>query len=167
MYLTTTTMNAMVLLPVDIQGVVVSYLDDIEDSTNLMDCYGWGLACLKGNRTMVESSLGNFTFSALTWIYENMHIDPSADNNYAIIQTSSLGKIECVRLLLKDPRVDPSDRGSEALICASEYGHAEVVRLLLADPRVDPSVDNHFPLQIAAANGHGAVARLLANAMCT
>ena len=58
------------------------------------------------------------------------HIDPSADDNYAIRFASSNGHLEVVKILLADPRVDPSADDNFAIRYASYRGHLEVVKLL-------------------------------------
>lgn len=88
-------------------------------------------------------------------------VNPSADDNYAILSASYLGQTEVVRLLLQDERVDPSARDNYAIRSASEKGNAEVVRLLLQDKRVDPSAKDNDAIQRASENGHTEVVELL------
>ena len=96
-------------------------------------------------------------------------VDPSVNNNEAIIVASKYGQIEVAKALVKDKRVDPSANNNQAIIDAStasdlnaelfryieypwqveghretakmenEFRHMEVIELLLQDPRVDPS----------------------------
>ena len=70
-------------------------------------------------------------------------------------------KIECLKLLLQDPRVDPSDDDNYAIRWTSYNGHTECVRLLLQDPRVDPSARANDAIQGASENGHTECVRLL------
>ena len=42
-------------------------------------------------------------------LLQDPRVDPSYQNNYAIILASENGHVEVVKLLLQDPRVDPND----------------------------------------------------------
>jgi ankyrin repeat protein len=69
------------------------------------------------------------------------HIDPSTNNNQAIINASERGFSEIVDILLADKRVDPTDGGelgysNAALQEASREGHFEVMESLLNHPLV-------------------------------
>jgi hypothetical protein len=89
-------------------------------------------------------------------------VDPSAQNNEAIIWASRNGHTEVVRLLLAHPKVDLSADDNEAIRLASYYGHTtEVVRLLLADPKVDPSDWDNYAIGQASYYGYIEVVRLL------
>jgi ankyrin repeat protein len=66
-------------------------------------------------------------------------LDPSFENNQAIIEAANNGNMVLFKLLLEDPRVDPSDQSNLALISAASRGHDDILQLLLQDPRVDPS----------------------------
>lgn len=70
-------------------------------------------------------------------------VDPSANDNEAIIEACQKHGYEIIELLLEDPRVDPSARDNEALITACVGRNFPVVRLLLKDIRVDPSARNN------------------------
>ena len=63
-------------------------------------------------------------------------VDPSDQDNIALIMASELGYIEIVELLLSDSRVDPSDQINRAIFSASQRGHLNIVRRLLQDSRV-------------------------------
>jgi len=76
---------------------------------------------------------------AVKLLLSDYGVDPSAQDNDAVIYASSNEHLEIVRLLLKDDRVDPSARDNIALVCASQNGYLEIVKLLLSDDRVDPS----------------------------
>ena len=101
-------------------------------------------------------------------------IDPSLKNNEAIRLAAGNGRLEVVKILLKDPRVDPSDNNNHAIRYASANGlalqgglgsaeHVEVVKVLLADrqagracandSRVDPTACNNSAIGYASANG--------------
>lgn len=63
-------------------------------------------------------------------------IDPSMDNNQAIIEASSMDHNEVVKMLLQDPRVDPSI-DSIILLNICQNGHIDTIRILLQDTRID------------------------------
>ena len=71
------------------------------------------------------------------------------------------GRLEMVKILLKDPRVDPSGDNNYSIRRASKNGHLEIVKLLLQDPRVDPSDRNNYSIKVASENGHIKIVRLL------
>ena len=89
------------------------------------------------------------------------HVDPSANDNYAIRLASHYGQFEVVKILLADKRVDPSADDNFAIRWASRYGHLEVVKILLLDKRVDPCVCHNFAIQMASHNGHLEVVKIL------
>ena len=70
-------------------------------------------------------------------------------------------KIECLKLLIQDPRVDPSANDNFAIRNASAHGHTECVKLLLQDSRVDPSARDNYAIREASKNGHTECVRLL------
>lgn len=64
-------------------------------------------------------------------------LDPSGDDNQALLQAVVHNQIEIVELLLKDKRVDPTGGGFNFPIReASREGHLEILKLLLNDKRV-------------------------------
>ena len=69
-------------------------------------------------------------------------VNPSADDNWAIRQSSKSGYVEMVKLLLADKRVDPSADNNFAIKIAFENGHAEIKKLLLSDERVNHPANN-------------------------
>jgi len=93
--------------------------------------------------------------------FKELGLDPSEQNNEAIIWASEYGRVKVVELLLKDKRVDPSAQDNKAIIWASLRGHVQVVKLLLKDPRVDPSAKNNRAIKLASGNGHVDVVELL------
>jgi ankyrin repeat protein len=92
-------------------------------------------------------------------LLNDSRVDPSNEDNQAIINASIQGHFEIVQLLLQDPRVDPS--ANEAIQIASEYGYFEIVRSLLQESRVDPSDQNNIAIQRAIQNGNSEVVRIL------
>ena len=87
-------------------------------------------------------------------------VDPSANDNNAILNASKNGHLAVVERLLMDPRVNPSADDNYAIRCASYNGHIAVVERLLQEPEgrgVDPSADNNYAILWASINGHTAV----------
>lgn len=69
------------------------------------------------------------------------YVDPSADNNKAIILAAKKGYTEIVKVLPNNKRVDPSVCCNSAIHWAKSKGHAEVVEILLKDERVKKELD--------------------------
>ena len=97
-------------------------------------------------------------------------VDPSVDNNYAILSASEFGRIDIVELLLQDCRVDPSVNNNDPIRSASKYGYLAVVDRLLKDPpswhpyrgSVDPSDGDNEAIINASGGGRlDVVERLL------
>lgn len=74
--------------------------------------------CISGNVEIVKS------------LIENDLVDPSEQNNYAIIIASRDNKLEIIKQLLKDDRVDASDNNNKAIRLAFKNEHYEIVKLL-------------------------------------
>ena len=96
-------------------------------------------------------------------LLRDQRVDPSDNENEAIIEASMYGHWKVVKLLLQDTRVDPSDSQNNAIIEASRNGHLEVVKLLLHDSRVAPSDQDNEAIIEASENGHWDVVKLLNN----
>ncbi len=94
-------------------------------------------------------------------LLQDNRVDPSAEDNFAIRDTSTNGKTELVKLLLQDNRVDPSARKNEAIINACMYGEIEVIKLLLQDKRADPSDCDNKAIKRASKKGEIEVVALL------
>ncbi len=54
-------------------------------------------------------------------------VDPSAQDNQALIDAAKYGHLEIVKLLLSDDRVDPSVQNNQAFISAALVAHSEVL----------------------------------------
>jgi len=129
-------------------------------------------------------------------LLKDNRVDPSANDNGAIIWASTRGHYKVVEMLINDKRVDPSARDNEAFKCASRHvkvmelflrdkhmnlsaqdimyvfkvaskgGHVEVVKLLLKDERVDPSAQDNYAIRWASMEGYTEVVELLKQAGC-
>ena len=91
----------------------------------------------------------------------NRGVDPSVNDNFAIIKASEKGYLEIVELLLKDYRVDPTLHKKRAIRWASLHGHIEVVKCLLKDQREDPTDYRNYSIVSASANNHIDIVKLL------
>ena len=80
-------------------------------------------------------------------------VDPSINNNFAIVFCSERGNHVAVKSLMVDQRVDPRARGGAAIKLASANGHSEVVKLLLNEIGYDDE-ELEFSVTIAMYNGH-------------
>lgn len=106
--------------------------------------------CFYGNTFFVEYLLRS-----------DPRVDPSAQNNLAVVLVSLNGSTETLRVLLQDARVDPSASNNLPLRTACEKGHIEIVKLLMQDPRTNPSADNHRAIRIACSSGHSDILKVL------
>lgn len=77
-------------------------------------------------------------------------VNPSANNNEALIWAIQNGELEIVKLLLIHKRIDPSLNNNAVIREAITYIRPEIVKLLLSDPKVHRTVDTNqlirFPL---------------------
>ena len=76
-------------------------------------------------------------------------IDPSEQNNRALVAAAASGYADIVALLLPYPEVDPS----RALLVAAEFGHLNVVQLILS--RLGADAGKSFPDIYTRAIKHG------------
>ena len=81
-------------------------------------------------------------------------MDPSVQNNWAIVVASVNGHLSLVDRLLQDARVDPSANDNFAINQASENDHLPVVNRLLQDARVNPSACKNRAIKSASRFGH-------------
>jgi len=126
-------------------GFVKKYLEQVEPNLN---------------DALEEAAYVGFT-DAVKLLLLDDRVDPSANDNWALIAASENGHLEIVKLLLSDSRVDPSAEDNRALVLASQNGYLEIVKLLLSDARVDPSDQDNFALIFASKNGHLEIVKLL------
>ena len=138
-----------------------------------------GIACAKGDSTMVEGLLAVPNIDplindheALIWAARNGHLDvvqrlleldevsdtASAQENLALINAAENGHLEIVERLLELDEVSDTASAQEnlALIWAAENGHIEIVERLLELPRVSDtaSAQENIALINAIANSH-------------
>jgi len=107
------------------------------------------LACLNNEYQLVES------------LIREEGVDPSEDNNEAIIWASESGHHKTVQVLMGDERVNPAAKNNLALRLACSFGHTDVVKVLLRDARVDPTCLDNKTIKDALTYGHHDIAILL------
>lgn len=82
-------------------------------------------------------------------------VDPSMDNNSAIIEAASGGHEKIVEILIADPRVDPSVNHNaiiRKLMSCYRNRHCNfvnILKIMVTDPRVDPSYNNNELIRTA------------------
>ena len=105
-------------------------------------------ACKEGNIERVKELL-------------KQGVDPTADDNLAIIYASFFGHTDVVEALLQDGRADPTTENNYPIGIASAQGYTSIVSFLLQDGRADPAVDVNYAIRRASYNGHTDVVKLL------
>jgi ankyrin repeat protein len=94
------------------------------------------------------------------------YIDPSIDNNNAILHAISAANLDTLKLLLEhenfDPDLHPTSHSS-ILTAAVESGNVSTLELLLQDPRFDPTKDKFEALYAAFQLGHNEMIDILLN----
>lgn len=109
----------------------------------------------------IDSEERRIQVKIIKGLIKNKNIDPSVNNNEAIMIASENGHVDVVRALLENDKVNPSSSDYGALEAASRKGQVDVVRVLLADDRVDPSVRRPWALHEASRKGQVDVVRVL------
>ncbi|KAI8892331.1 hypothetical protein BC833DRAFT_625939 [Globomyces pollinis-pini] len=94
---------------------------------------------------------------------EDGKIDPSANDNYAIVDACESNYNEIARLLLDDGRADPTGDDSLVVGRAAGDGNTELVRMLLDDGRVDPSGNENYAIRDASNYGYTEIVGMLLN----
>ena len=74
---------------------------------------------------------------AVRYILYDLKVDPSYNENEALMYAAENGNVELLMLLLADPRVDPSDQNYRAIRDAAKNKHTNILKLLLADERIN------------------------------
>lgn len=89
-------------------------------------------------------------------------VDPSANQNAALVNAVLNDNADAVGMLLADARVDPRCvSGPTLLVRAASADHSAVLRLLLDDARLDPSERHSSALTQAAVQGKARATRML------
>jgi hypothetical protein len=159
--------------------VVAVLVQDPRVNPGLDKCFALEQYCLVGDVNRAEVALGdpellgclpdymvidasrNGHAAIVKLLLADPRVDPAAENNWAIRNTSFYGHASVVKLLLADLRVDPAAINNDAIRDASDNGHAGVVKLLMADPRVDPAAGTNYAIEFSSRYGHESVVKLL------
>jgi hypothetical protein len=94
-------------------------------------------------------------------LLQDKRVDPSDNNNAALLNASENGHLEIVRLLCRDDRVLVMSVGASALNLACSNGHLETVEYLIETQKVDPSYNSDNAFYTACWYGHESVIRYL------
>lgn len=70
-------------------------------------------------------------------------VDPSAEDNFAILHFIYMNDYEMVDLFLKDKRVNPLERNSIPILLAIEKEYDDIVELLWSNKKVKISLKNN------------------------
>ncbi|KAI8607772.1 ankyrin repeat-containing domain protein [Chytriomyces sp. MP71] len=105
-------------------------------------------SCLMGTMSVQGSH------RALQYLVSLHLVDPSLEENQAIINASFYGHSKVLRILLSLPGEGPAVDHSQPLIYACERGHIDCVRLLLEDGRVDPVAQDYNAFYEACRQGY-------------
>jgi len=89
--------------------------------------------CLSGN------------VASIKYLLESNLVDPSEQNNYAIIVSSRDNQLDIIKELLKDKRVDASDDSNKAIRLALKNEHYDVVKLLFGIEKVNRKLLKYQP----------------------
>lgn len=129
---------------------------DLSANANLI----FRLAAKYGSKKIVELLLGSANTE---------YIDPTANNNEAIISACGYGHMDIVNILLSiippvgtdgraRPPIDPTVENNIAFIKAVTYNHLNIVKILLNPPNnhqsADPSAQHNKAIRIASKLGH-------------
>ncbi len=139
------------------------------------------------NRVALKTAVTNGDIPMLKYLLN--WIDPSLDMNEAFKQAIVSNKVECVKILLADPRIKTEARNSmlemaiqlgsrkeivqlfladnctnpniSALKCALECRERDMTTLLLTNKRVDPSAHKNYAIRTVSAYGWDDCVKLL------
>lgn len=88
-------------------------------------------------------------------------VDPSVNDNYAIIIASQNGWYIIVKSLLLHPKINPAVKNNEAIIRAIGNYRQITTEILLKDSRVDPTDQNNKAIKCAMEKRHLDMVKLL------
>ena len=95
---------------------------------------------------VVENDFDNFLY-----LIENDKVDPSYDNNLALVISTEENKVKFAKYLL-NLDLDLSNIKSFLFQQAIEYNSTDVLPLLIKDQRLSVTVDDNFPLRFSLKN---------------
>jgi ankyrin repeat protein len=108
------------------------------------------VAAAKGDTELVANML------------QDPQVNPSTNNNSAIMDAAKNGDKEMLAMLLEDGRIDPTYNNNILIRISASTGRLETVEVLLQDPRVDPTALNNYAIRTAITMKYADVVRLLA-----
>lgn len=99
-------------------------------------------------------SIFNNRLDIFNRIMRDPDIDPSCNDNDALLCACKLENIQMIGRLLLDKRVNPASNYNILLSTICKIGDVLILERLLQDERVDPSMHNGWVLDIACQYGH-------------
>lgn len=81
-------------------------------------------------------------------------VNPSEQNNYAVICAARDNRIEVIKELIKDERVDASDDNNKAIRIAYKNGNYDIVKILFDIEKVNNKLKKYQPNIWYAINDH-------------
>lgn len=78
------------------------------------------------------------------------YVDPSGDDNTALMFAIASDNDRIVDMLIEDPRIDPTQNNYALIRYAIQFGNMEALDKLLWKPNVDPSADDNILIDIAS-----------------
>jgi hypothetical protein len=101
-------------------------------------------------------------FEHFVYLIEQNKVDPSYDNNLALVISIEENKIKFVKYLLN---LDLDLKSIEKLLFqqAIEYNSKDVLPLLVKDQRISTNFDNNFPLKFSLKHRNPHFIQLLLN----
>ena len=84
-----------------------------------------------------------------------------AKDRWIVSQSGRFGKVDVLKLLLKDPIFTSSEDFDSAFRLASINGHLEAVKLLIEDNRINPSNRDNWAISEADISGHNDIVEFL------
>jgi hypothetical protein len=99
-------------------------------------------------------------------LLQDSRVDPSDDDDWAIVLAFKFGHYDSIKILLEDKRTNPSNRNNVPLQLASFFPEEKFIKLLLNDPRVNPIHDNNYAITNANKNKNINTVKILWNLQC-
>ena len=90
-----------------------------------------------------DLAINNNDIKNVKLLLKDKRVNPSNNNNSAILLASQNGHLEIVKLLLKDKRVDPSESVNYAIEYAFKNGHLDIVKKIWRDKKIKLTLKNN------------------------
>ncbi|KAI9341184.1 ankyrin repeat-containing domain protein, partial [Obelidium mucronatum] len=108
---------------------------------------------VQGNCAIKYAAQGG-QLHVLQYLLSDPRLDPSANENEALLGAIRKKANPTIMMLLADPRLDLSVGYNAILSEALEYENFQVVVALLSDPRLDPSISGNHAILLSTQFGH-------------